>query len=159
MRLSSHVMIIGALVLPFEANHWLSADLVRINAAVIDSRIITPARPRVAPVVELDLRYVAQGAEYRTTLLWLKPADGRYAWRPEEQAKAEQFVRSHKAGSTVDIWVPRLVPSWGSALADGPAMPDSPPRNSFYIAYLSLLAVYLAGVIALKARKPRRPGA
>lgn len=149
-------MLIGALVLPFEANHWLSTDLVRVHATVIDSRIVAPPRPRVAPVVLLDLRYAAQGAEYRTTLSTLQPGDGRYNWRPEEQAKAERFVVSHKAGSTVDVWVPRLVPSWGVALADGPGTPDPQPRHPIYIAYLSLMAVYLAGVTALKARQPKR---
>ena len=153
-------MLIGALVLPFEANHWLSTDLVRIHATVMDSRIVAPPRPRVAPVVLLDLRYAVQGAEYRTTLSTLEPADGRSSWRPEEQAKAEQFVASHQAGSTVDLWVPRLVPSWGVALAEGLAEgPDTPgpqPRSPLYIACLSLMAVYLAGVTALKARQPRR---
>lgn len=156
MRFGLHFLIVVGLILPFEVSYWLKSDLMRVNATVIDSRIIAPPRPRVAPIVLLDLGYMAEGSEHRVGVLTLEPADGRYNWRPEERAIAERFVLAHGAGSTVDIWVPRLLPSWGAVLAEGTTPPAAEPRNQAYIAYLSLLVVYLGGVLALKLRSKSR---
>ena len=146
MRFALHLLVVIALALPFEVNHWLQADQIETDATVLASLIVETNRTRVPPFVWLDLQYVVEGRDYRSGIVMLQPADGRFNWTADERAAAEHFVASHRAGDTIRIWVPRRLPGDGATLATDGYRPASRQRGPAYLACLGLLALYLVAV-------------
>lgn len=156
MRWSLHFLIVASLMLPFEADRWLSADLMLVDAVVADCRIVALPRPRATPAVLLDLTYAADGSTHRTQLRTLEPADDRWNWQPEERAAAERFVAAHAAGSTLRLWVPRHLPGWSAMLANGTQPPALPPRGPGYWTCVIGLSLYLVSVAVVGWKRRQR---